>query len=49
MDLESKLGLWKAFLKVKFTGSWWKISLIMNLASLLRLKQDLYSGGTGEE
>ena len=39
--------MWEAHLKLKLIGKWWKISLICNIAKLLRLEAVLYSGGTG--
>ena len=39
--------MWDAHLKLKFIGKWWKISLLCNLAKLLRLETEFYSGGTG--
>jgi hypothetical protein len=39
--------MWDAHLKLKFIGKWWKISLLCNIAKLLRLETELYSGGTG--
>lgn len=35
------------FLKLRFYGAYWKIDLVMRLASLLRLKSELYAGGSG--
>lgn len=39
--------MWEAHLKLKFIGRWWKIALLCNLAKLIRLETQLYSGGTG--
>jgi hypothetical protein len=39
--------MWDAHLKMKFIGKWWKICCICNLAKILRLETQLYSGGTG--
>ncbi len=39
--------MWEGHLKLKFIGKWWKISLLCNLAKVLRLETELYSGGTG--
>jgi len=39
--------MWEAHLKLKFIGKWWKISLICNMAKLLRLETQLLAGGTG--
>lgn len=39
--------MWDAHLKMKFIGKWWKICLVCNLANLLRLETQLFSGGTG--
>ena len=44
---EGRNEMWEAHLKLKFIGSWWKISLLCNLAKVLRLETQLYSGGTG--
>jgi hypothetical protein len=38
--------MWDAFLKLRFTGKWWKISLICNIAKLIGLETELYSGGS---
>lgn len=37
----------EAHLKLKFIGKWWKISLLCNIAKLIRLETVLLSGGTG--
>lgn len=39
--------MWQAHLKLKFIGTWWKISLLCTLAKLLRLETSFYTGGTG--
>ncbi len=39
--------MWEAHLKLKFIGRWWKISLLCNIAKLLRLETELLSGGSG--
>lgn len=40
--------MWEAHLKLKYIGKWWKISLMCNIAKLLRLKTELYAGGSGD-
>lgn len=39
--------MWEAHLKLKFIGSYWKIALICNIAKLVRLETQFYSGGSG--
>jgi hypothetical protein len=34
-------------LKLKFIGRWWKISILCNIAKLIRLETKLYAGGSG--
>lgn len=36
----------KTFLKLQYEGSWWKISLLCELAKLLGLHTVFFSGGT---
>lgn len=38
--------MWDAFLKLQFEGKWWKISVVMFVAKVLRLDRTLFSGGT---
>ena len=41
------LGVWDCYFKVRFLGSYWKISLILSFAKLLGLKTEYLSAGTG--
>ncbi len=39
--------MWEAHLKLKYIGKWWKISLMCNMAKILRLETQYLVGGTG--